>query len=131
MEVKINKEIRNYTEKIFFGLSLRQFVFSVCACIVAIVLYFICNKHFNKEITSWICIIGVLPFIGLGFFKYNGMTLEKFLYTFLKSEVLIPKNLKFKSNNIYYDLFKENIDKRSKEDLNAKNNNKHKKTRKR
>ena len=131
MEVKINKEIRNYTEKIFFGLSLRQFVFSVCACIVAVVLYFICNKHFNKEITSRICIIGVLPFIGLGFFKYNGMTLEKFLYTFLKSEVLVPKNLKFKSNNIYYDLFKENIDKRSKEDLNAKNNNKHKKTRKR
>lgn len=131
MEVKINKEIRNYTEKIFFGLSLRQFVFSVCACIVAVVLYFICNKHFNKEITSWICIIGVLPFIGLGFFKYNGMTLEKFLYTFLKSEVLVPKNLKFKSNNIYYDLFKENIDKKSKEDLNAKNNNKHKKTRKR
>lgn len=131
MEVKINKEIRNYTEKIFFGLSLRQFVFSVCACIVAVILYFICNKHFNKEITSWICIIGVLPFIGLGFFKYNGMTLEKFLYTFLKSEVLVPKNLKFKSNNIYYDLFKENIDKRSKEDLNAKNNNKHKKTRKR
>ena len=131
MEVKINKEIRNYTEKIFFGLSLRQFVFSVCACIVAVILYFICNKHFNKEITSWICIIGVLPFIGLGFFKYNGMTLEKFLYTFLKSEVLVPKNLKFKSNNIYYDLFKENIDKKSKEDLNAKNNNKHKKTRKR
>ena len=131
MEVKINKEIRNYTEKIFFGLSLRQFFFSVCACIVAVVLYLICNKHFNKEITSWICIIGVLPFIGLGFFKYNSMTLEKFLYTFLKSEVLVPKNLKFKSNNIYYDLFKENIDKKSKEDLNAKNNNKHKKTRKR
>lgn len=131
MEVKINKEIRNYTEKIFFGLSLRQFVFSVCACIIAVILYFICNKHFNKEITSWICIIGVLLFIGLGFFKYNGMTLEKFLYTFLKSEVLVPKNLKFKSNNIYYELFKENIDKRSKEDLNAKNNNKHKKIRKR
>lgn len=27
MEVKINKEIRNYTESMFFGLSLRQFVF--------------------------------------------------------------------------------------------------------
>ena len=32
MEVKINKEIRNYTEAIFFGLSLRQFIFSVLAC---------------------------------------------------------------------------------------------------
>ncbi len=29
MEVKINREIRNYTESMFFGLSLRQFIFSV------------------------------------------------------------------------------------------------------
>ena len=27
MEVKINNEIRNYTESMFFGLSLRQFIF--------------------------------------------------------------------------------------------------------
>ena len=35
MEVKINKEIRNYTESMFFGLSLRQFIFSLLACGVA------------------------------------------------------------------------------------------------
>ena len=35
MEVKINREIRNYTESMFFGLSLRQFIFSVLACGVA------------------------------------------------------------------------------------------------
>ena len=28
MEVKINREIRNYTESMFFGLSLRQLIFS-------------------------------------------------------------------------------------------------------
>ncbi|MBE6018572.1 MAG: PrgI family protein, partial [Lachnospiraceae bacterium] len=31
MEVKINKEIRDFTESIFFGLSMRQFFFSVLA----------------------------------------------------------------------------------------------------
>ena len=36
MEVKINKEIRNYTESMFFGLSMRQFLFSVLACGVAV-----------------------------------------------------------------------------------------------
>ena len=36
MEVKINREIRNYTESVFFGLSLRQFIFSVLAVGVAI-----------------------------------------------------------------------------------------------
>ena len=34
MEVKINREIRNYTESMFFGLSMRQFIFSVLACII-------------------------------------------------------------------------------------------------
>ena len=29
MEVKINREIRQYTESMFFGLSLRQFIFSL------------------------------------------------------------------------------------------------------
>jgi len=39
LEVKINREIRNYTEAMFFGLSLRQFIFSVCACVVAVLQY--------------------------------------------------------------------------------------------
>ena len=38
MEVKINKEIRNYTESMFFGLSMRQFIFPVLACGVAVCL---------------------------------------------------------------------------------------------
>lgn len=36
MEAKINKEIRNYTESMFFRLSMRQFVFSVLVCGVAV-----------------------------------------------------------------------------------------------
>ena len=40
MEVKINREIRNYTEAMFCGLSLRQFILSACACAVAVGLYF-------------------------------------------------------------------------------------------
>ena len=41
MEVKINREIRNYTESMFFGLSMRQFVFSVLAILVAVGLHFL------------------------------------------------------------------------------------------
>ena len=40
MEVKINKEIRNYTESIVLGLSLRQCFFSILACSIAVLLYF-------------------------------------------------------------------------------------------
>ena len=40
MEIRINREIRNYTESMFFGLSLRQMVFSVAAVGIAVLLFF-------------------------------------------------------------------------------------------
>ena len=58
MEVKINREIRNYTESMFFGLSMRQFVFSVLACGVAVGLYFLLSPHVGAETVSWMCILG-------------------------------------------------------------------------
>lgn len=36
MEVRINKEVRNYQESLFFGLSLRQFLFALLAVAVAV-----------------------------------------------------------------------------------------------
>ena len=74
MEVKINREIRNYTESMFFGLSLRQFIFSVLACGVAVGLYFLLRPYVGTETVSWVCILGAAPFAALGFVKYNGMT---------------------------------------------------------
>ena len=67
MEVKINREIRNYTESIFFGLSLRQFFFSILACGVAVILYFILKEYLGIETLSWICILGASPFAAIGF----------------------------------------------------------------
>ena len=118
MEVKINREIRNYTESIYFGLTLRQFICSLCACIVAVGLYFICSPFLNKEIVSWICILGAIPFAGVGFFKYNGMNLEDFIKSWLKSEILVPKELKFKTENIYYEMTKDIIENKQRKEFN-------------
>lgn len=106
MEVKINKEIRDYTEKIFFGLTLRQFIFSVIACIVVVLIYFSLKDKFNTETLSWICILLAFPFALLGFVKYNGMTADKFLIAFIKSEILMPKKLTFRPTNYYEELLK-------------------------
>ena len=65
MEVKINKEIRDYTEAIFFGLSLRQFIFSVLACGIAVGLYFLLRPYMSMETGSWICVLGVAPLCGV------------------------------------------------------------------
>ena len=109
MEVKINKEIRNYTESIYFGLSLRQFIFSIFACVVAVVLYFIFRPYFGIETLSWLCILGAAPFAAIGFIKYNGMNAEEFVLAYIRSEFLTPKELTFKPENYYYELLKGRI----------------------
>ena len=115
MEVKINREIRNYTESMFFGLSLRQFIFSVLACGVAVGLYFLLKPHLGTETVSWVCILGAAPFAALGFVKYNGMTAEKFIWSWIKSEFLMPKKLVFHFRNTYLELMKPSIEKKTKE----------------
>ena len=54
MEIKINKEIREYKESIFFGLSMRQFIFSLLACGVAVLLYFLLRNYMGLETLLWI-----------------------------------------------------------------------------
>ena len=116
MEVKINKEIRNYTESMFFGLSMRQFIFSVLACGVAVGLYFLLRPQFGTETLSWMCILGASPFAMMGFIKYNGMTAEQFIWAWLRSELLEPRELRFESSTLYYDLLKSSMEKREKEE---------------
>lgn len=104
MEVKINKEIRDYTESVYFGLSLRQFIFSILACGMAIALYFIFKPYFGIETLSWLCILGAFPFATIGFVKYNGLNAEEFLLAYIQSEILTKKELTYSPNNYYYEL---------------------------
>ncbi|MDR2043314.1 MAG: PrgI family protein [Clostridium sp.] len=103
MEVKINKEIRNYTESMFFGLSLRQCIFSVLALGAAVGIFFGLRGHLGTETVSWVCILGAAPFAAMGFITYHGMTAEQFAWAWLRSEILMPKHLAFQPTNIYYE----------------------------
>ena len=98
------KEIRDYKEAIFFGLSVRQFVCSLLAVGVAVGLYFALRPLIGTEETGWICILGAAPFAACGFFKYHGMTAEQFAWAWFKSEFLYPKKLVFRSDCLYYEL---------------------------
>lgn len=117
MEVKINREIREYTESMFFGLSLRQFFFSVLACAVAVTVYFLLKPLLGLETTSWVCILAAAPFAAVGFLKYNGMPAEKMLWAVVKSEILMPKHLVFGDTNLYRKLLSEEKKERRKGDM--------------
>ena len=110
MEVKINREIQEYHENIFFGLNLRQLIFSILAIIAAVGIYFGLRNVLGTETVSWLCVVGALPFGAMGFIKYNGMNAEEFVAAFIKSEFLTPKRLCFQGENFYYDAVEDVIE---------------------
>lgn len=101
MEVRINKEVRDYQEAIFFGLSLRQFVFSLLAVGAAVGAYFTLRDVMGTGEVGWVCILAALPFALCGFVRYNGMSCEQFLAAFVRAQYLMPKKLVFQGENLY------------------------------
>jgi len=101
IEVRINKEVRDYQESIFFGLSLRQLIFALLAVLVAVGVYFGLRNVVGTSEIGWMCVLAAFPFALGGFFTYNGMTFEKFLLALIRSELLYPGKLVFKSDNFY------------------------------
>ena len=109
MEVKMNKEIRNYQESMFMGLNLRQCIFSLLAIAVAVGIYFGLGSYVGQEMTGWLCILGAAPFAACGFFQYHGMNAEQFAWAYIKSEFLYPKRLLFQSEDLYHACMEETL----------------------
>ena len=51
------------------------------------------------------CILGAAPFAVLGFVTYNGMNAEQFIVAYIKSQILMPKVLKYRGYNYYHNLY--------------------------
>ena len=87
MEVKIPKEIRSHRESIFFGLSLRQFICSLGAVMVAVIVYLALTPVVGKEMAGWVCILAAAPIA---------------VCAFVKSQILCARGRGFVSENFYY-----------------------------
>ncbi len=114
MEVRINKEVRDYQESLFFGLSLRQLIFALLAVAVAVGVYFALRTVAGAGSIGWLCVLAAFPFAVCGFFTYNGLTFERFLIAVIRSEFLYPRHLVFRSENLYAKLLEHTA---MKEDL--------------
>ena len=101
MEVRVNKEVRNYQESLFFGLSLRQLVFALLAVGVALGVYFALRGLLGTGEIGWVCVLAAFPFAIAGFFQYNGMTFERFVLAMICSQLLTPARLTYRSENLY------------------------------
>lgn len=69
--------------------------------IVAVAAYFLLRDVVGEGEIGVVCILAAFPCALCGFFRYNGMTFEQFIIAFIRSELLYPKRLVFKSENLY------------------------------
>ena len=69
--------------------------------IVAVAVYFGLRNTVNSGEIGWVCVLAAFPFAMCGFFTYNGMTFEKFLLAVIRSELLYPRKLVFRAENLY------------------------------
>ena len=107
MEIRINKEIKDYHESLFMGLSTRQFMCSLGAVGAAVGIYFGLKGVLDKETVSWLCIVCAAPLAAAGFFNYNGMNFEQFVVAYIYSEFLCSGVRTYKSENYIYEAYKE------------------------
>lgn len=107
MEIRINKEIKDYHESLFFGLSMRQFICSLGAVGAAVGIYFGLKGVVGKETLSWLCIVCAAPLAAAGFFKYNGLNFEQFIVAYIYSEFLCAGVRPYKSENFIQEAYEE------------------------
>jgi len=115
MQVKNNQEIKNYTESVFFGLSMRQCFFSALACVVTIFIYFISIERLGMEFTSWLCILGAVPFAALGFIQFQFMNAEEIALHLWRSYWLKKTDLIDQPTHLYLSCVQSILEKEKKE----------------
>ncbi|WP_455938155.1 PrgI family protein [Gemella morbillorum] len=107
IDIRVPNEIRNYKEKIYAGLNLRQLICLIVAIVINVPIYWYGRKLLGDDLVGWIILINAIPIMAIGFVNYNGMNFEQLVLAVLKFEVISPQKRKYKSNNFYEIMDKE------------------------
>ncbi len=119
MQIKTNREVRDYKEEVYFGMNLRQLAFSALAGGAALCVYFLCSRRMPMEAGSWLCVAAAVPFGAFGFVRWHGMNFEKIIGVFIRSRLVLNRPLFYRPDNpykaftIYYNNERKKVQKRA------------------
>lgn len=99
--VRIPDEIRKYKEKIMFGLNTRQLLSFVAAVVLVIPLFWYGRLYLSDDALFWGCLFIVIPLLAVGWVNYNGMTMEKLFFSWLRWGFIYPKQRVFRTENAF------------------------------
>lgn len=121
LEVKVNKDIREYKQDVFFGMNMRQLGFTAVAVAVGIGTYLGFRNILPENVVFLLCAAFAAPFMMGGFWEYNKMPLEEVIIVWWRSKH-IPPELPYVAENKYKDLMEDKVKELEEEKKNA---NKH------
>lgn len=99
MQIKSNQDVREYREVVYFGMTLRQLIFSALAAALGV--YMLCNRRMSMEAVSWLCVAAAAPFGAFGFVRWHGMPFERMIGVFIRSRLVLNRPLFFRPENPY------------------------------
>ena len=110
MEIKMNKEIRDYKEKVVMGMTLRQITAAASGIVFCVYVVFHL-RSISEDFAAFCCILVILPFAVLGDFlpKVNNVPFRKFLLAWVRYAFLVPKQLKFSGRNYDREIWNSGI----------------------
>jgi len=111
IEVRIPKEIKEYKEKIIFGLSFRQLISVFVGGVICLGTYFLIKPIVGTDLASDIIIFEALPIFAFGFIKVRSFNFETYAKIFLKHK--LTNNKRTYENKIYRENLREDENKKS------------------
>lgn len=113
IEIRIPKEIRQYKEKAFFGLTWRQVIALILAAGINVPLYLWLSPIIGMDVASWIVILVAIPVMMAGFWEPYGMNFEDYLQAVIKSMFVYPEKRIYKTENLYEILLNHKVTEKS------------------
>lgn len=117
IEREIPKDIKGYEPKFIGPLTFRQTVCMGLAAAVSVPTGLLLGQIFINEIAITVAGALAIPFVACGFKKVYGIPLEKFAMMYLRTQILVPKNRKYQTNNYYRKLFGSDVHKMDSKEL--------------
>lgn len=99
MQIKSNKEVRDYKEVVYFGMTVRQLLFTGLAGGAALGVYFLCHRRMPMEMVSWLCMAAAVPFGAFGFVHWHGLPFEQIVLVFIRSRLVLGRPVFFRPEN--------------------------------
>ena len=108
MEVRLNKEIRDYEEQLLLGFTLKQLIAVAIAILLSVGSYMLLKDAIGKSISSWISMLLAAVPVTAGFLEMDGAKGAEVFILLLRNMLLSHRDIAYEDITIVEKMIKVN-----------------------